>query len=216
MQPITTNRETWLNAITSQFIRPHFEKAGYTIPDNIRMSCAFSTKGAHTKSHQKTFVMGQCISPRASGDNHHEIIIVPSLSESIDVVGTLIHELCHATVNGDHASHGHDHVFKQCANAVGLVGKMTSTGESEELKALILEWVNELGQYPHASLDVKLRKQTTRMYKTVCRNGGCGYTMRISSKWLKVAVPACPACNSTMESPFGQTDWWANGDDGEE
>jgi hypothetical protein len=196
MQPITTNRETWLNAMTTQYLRPHFEKAGYTIPDNIRMSCAFSTKGAHTKSHQKSFVMGQCISPSASGDQHHEIIVVPKLSDSLEVVGVLIHELCHATVNGDHASHGHDDVFKKCALAVGLEGKMTSTTESEALKAKISEWVAELGAYPHASLNVKLRKQTTR--NLACKCHRCGYSLRASSKWLKLAIPSCPLGHGKM------------------
>ena len=139
-----TNRETWLNLITDKYIRNHFESNGYTIPANIRLSCSLtSTKKA----------IGQCWSSIASEDNTFEIFIHPSIAESNRVVDILIHELCHAVVGIDA---GHKAPFKQCATAVGLTGKMTATVATPELNATITEWVNDMGQYPHAPLTLSL------------------------------------------------------------
>jgi len=98
----TNNRETWLNLITDKHIRNHFNNAGYTIPDNVRLSCSLT-------SHKKA--IGQCWSSIASEDNHFEIFIHPSIAESNRVVDILIHELCHAVVG---IPAGHGKVFKQC------------------------------------------------------------------------------------------------------
>jgi hypothetical protein len=129
-------------------------------------------------------------------------MISPIIADSVECVAILIHELVHATVGNDK---GHNNVFKQCALSVGLTGKMTATKASEDLTATIKEWLEVMGQYPHAELNDSMRTQSTRMYKVQCRSVSCGYTMRISSKWLKLAVPECPACYSTMRSPFGDT-----------
>jgi hypothetical protein len=196
------NRESWLNIITENHIKPHFTAKGYAIPDNVRLSCSFTSRGAFKKKGQKGVRIGECWSGNRSGDNTIEIMISPVIADSVKAVGILIHELVHATVGNDQ---GHNNVFKQCAVAVGLQGKMTATTESPELVATINEWLEVMGQYPHAELNDNMRTQSTRMYKVQCRSVSCGYTMRISSKWLKLAVPECPACYSTMRSPFGDT-----------
>jgi hypothetical protein len=196
------NRESWLNHITESHIKPHFEAKGYTIPDNVRLSCSFTSRGAFKKKGQKTTRIGECWSGNRSGDNTIEIMISPIIADSVECVAILMHELVHATVGNDQ---GHNSVFKQCALSVGLQGKMTATTASDDLKAIITTWLEQMGNYPHAELNDSMRTQSTRMYKTVCRNLACGYTMRISSKWLKIAIPECPACCSTMTSPFGNT-----------
>lgn len=196
------NRETWLNVITENHIKPHFQAKGYTIPENVRMGCSFTSRGAFKRKGQKSTRIGECWSDSASDGGNIEIMISPTIADSVKAVGILIHELCHATVGNDQ---GHNNVFKRCAVAVGLKGKMTATTETEELQATIKEWLEVMGEYPHAKLNANMSKQSTRMYKVECRSVSCGYTMRISSKWLKLAVPECPACYSTMRSPFGDT-----------
>jgi len=173
------NREAYLNYITDTYARPHFKAKGYTIPDRVRMSCGqTSTKKA----------IGECWSSEASEDKHCEIFIAPRLSKSFDVIDTLIHELCHATV-GNKAGHGA--IFKKCANAVGLEGKMTSAGAGAELKAIIQNWIAEAGEYPHATLlSSNRKKQGTRMLKCVCSH--CGYQVYTSKKWIELAKPTCP------------------------
>jgi len=188
-----SNRETWLNTMTNQFLKPHFKNKGYTIPDNIRFTCGFSGSGMHTKAHQKRFTLGQCFPPSMSNDNHYEIVIVPTLADPIQVVSTLIHELCHATVGNNE---GHNHIFKRCAESVGLQGKMTATHSSEELIATTNEWLEKMPLYPHAEMNPAYRKQSTR--NLACKCGSCGYAMRISAKWLKLAVPRCPLGHGKM------------------
>ena len=173
------NREGWLNLITEQHIKPHFESKGYTIPDNIRMSCSLTS----TKKS-----IGQCWSSLNSGDNHFEIFISPKISDSSRVTDILIHEIVHAVVG---IKAGHKKPFADCAKSVGLEGKMTATTATTELKATIAEWVAELGEYPHAPLtESGIKKQTTRQLKCVCN--ACGYQVYTSKKWIELAMPICP------------------------
>jgi len=182
----TTNRETYLNYITDTYARPYFESKGYTIPNNIRMSCSLTSRKQ---------AIGQCWASEASGDNTFEIFIAPSQADSIEVIDTLIHELVHATVG---IKAGHGKVFKQCATTVGLEGKMTSASANPELKALIAQWVSEAGQYPHAPLTSSgIKKQSTRMIKCVCSH--CEYQVYTSRKWIEVALPTCPNDHCTYQ-----------------
>ena len=192
-----SNRETWLHLMTDKYIRPMFASKGYTIPQNVRMSCSLASGGIHTKAHQKRFTLGECYSPSMSSDDSIQIMIVPNLADSARVLDVLVHELVHATVGN---KEGHNHVFKACANAVGLEGKMTSTHAGEWLKALINEWISAEGEYPHSTLSTRYKKQTTRLHKCDCY--ACGYTMRISSKWLKLATPRCPLGHGDMTHDF--------------
>jgi hypothetical protein len=207
------NRETWLNTITQAYLVKHFASKGYTIPANVRLSASFTSRGAGMRKGQKARRIGECWVSSASADNTIEIMISPVIEDSVKAVGILIHELVHATVGNEN---GHNAVFKRCANAVGLAGKMTATTESPELVELITQWVADVGSYPHAKLNDNIGKQSTRMYRCKCRSAGCGYTMRISSKWLKVAIPSCPACDSTMGSPFGDSNIWGACEDDSE
>lgn len=47
---------------------------------------------------------------------------------------------------------------------------------------------------------MKKAKQTSRLVKTWCET--CGYTMRVSKKWLLKQYPECPTCNLIMEVDF--------------
>jgi hypothetical protein len=173
------NREGWLNLITEQHIKPHFESKGYKVPDNIRMSCSLTS----TKKS-----IGQCWSSKNSGDNHFEIFISPKISNSSRVTDILIHEICHAVVG---IKAGHKKPFADCAKAVGLTGKMTATVATDELKATIAQWVEDMGEYPHAPLtESGIKKQTTRQLKCSCNH--CGYQVYTSRKWLEIAMPKCP------------------------
>ena len=191
------NREAWLNNITALFIRPHFAKAGYIIPDNVRMGCSFTSRGAFKRKGQRSQRIGECWSASASEGGHSEIMISPTIADSTEATAILIHELIHATVGN---KEGHNQVFKSCALAVGLEGKMTATKASEALKATIATWLQSVGEYPHATLNANLKKQSTRMFKCECVR--CGYTMRISSKWLKLATPRCPLGCGDMSHEF--------------
>jgi hypothetical protein len=187
------NRETWLNKITDQFLKDHFNDAGYTIPQNVRMSCSLTSgRGAKNKA------IGLCFSDRASEDQTHEIFISPSIADSLRVVDILIHELIHATIG---LKEGHGKNFRKCAIALGLTGKMTATISTDQLKEKIKSWVAVMGQYPHAVLNSTDnsggKKQSTRLIKCQCE---CGYNIRITRKWLNdTGAPICPSCNIQMQ-----------------
>ena len=186
------NRETWLNEITQKYLKDHFNNAGYTIPANIRMSCSL-TSGRGVKNKK----IGLCWNNSMSADNTYEIMISPTIADSIQVADILIHELIHATI-GLKEKHGKN--FRKCALSVGLTGKMTATTATDSLKLKIAEWVKVLGEYPHAILGGENsggKKQTTRLIKCECE---CGYNIRITRKWLNdLGAPICPSCNIQMQ-----------------
>ena len=190
---VKMNRETWLNQVTEQFIRPMFRDYGFEIPKNVRLTCGLPSRKAFGQ-RQKT--IGQCWSNNNSQDGHFEIMISPTIADNHTVTATLIHELVHATVG---LEAGHKAPFKRCATAVGLEGKMTATKASDYLKYKMDKWFVEMGQYPHAVLEGMTdgsKKQSTRMIKCECEE--CGYTVRTSQKWLAVATPKCPTCDEMM------------------
>ena len=197
IEATTANRESWLNLIADKHIRPLFASKGYTIPANVRLSCSLASGGIHTKKHQKKFTLGECYPASMSSDDTIQIMIVPSLADSARVIDVLIHELCHATVgNGE----GHNKVFGACARAVGLEGKLTSTKAGEWLLALITQWIEAEGEYPHSKLNARYTKQSTR--NLACKCLKCGYALRTSSKWIKLAMPKCPLGHGKMWSEY--------------
>lgn len=104
-------------------------------------------------------------------------------------MATLIHELIHAAC-GAGAKHGP--LFRAPAVAVGLEGKMTATHASEALQAKFRAWIDAHGEYPAGAIDVSTRKkQATRLLK--CQCAMCGYTARVTAKWInEVGPPHCP------------------------
>lgn len=174
------NREDWLTEMIAA-LRGRFESAGAKLPEGIKVSCSWP-KGSAQK------VLGQYFEIEGRAP---EVFISPKLDSVDEVGGTLVHELVHAAVG--HAA-GHGPAFRKVALAVGLEGKMTSTVAGEALKADLEELGREIGDYPHLKIPVLpgAKKQTTRMHKAEC--GSCGYTVRISQKWIDLGVPECPLC----------------------
>jgi hypothetical protein len=90
----------------------------------------------------------------------------------------------------------HGKQFRDIALLVGLQGKMRQTTPTllltEKLKAIAAN----LGTLPHAKLnftgasDVP-KKQAKKWLKAEC-GASCGYSVRITSKWAKIGLPACP------------------------
>ncbi len=75
---------------------------------------------------------------------------------------------------------------------------MTATIASDDLKLKIDEWVQAIGEYPHAKLTLNdsRKKQSTRLIKAEC---SCGYNVRMSRKWInEIGTPICPACEIQM------------------
>ena len=171
-----------------------FTQHGYFIP-KLRVSCGWPSSGG---LGQKRKTLGQCWPASAAADKLPQIFISPWLEakSNIGVLPTLVHEVVHAVVGNDQK---HNKVFRKCALAVGLEGKMTSTIASPVLMEVIEGWqVRELGPYPHGKLDPRkspVAKQTTRMIKMECPD--CEFVARTSQKWLDMYGPVqCPGCKT--------------------
>jgi hypothetical protein len=116
------------------------------------------------------------------------LFVSPMLTEAGRILDTLAHELVHATV-GTKAGHGKP--FKHCALKIGLVGPMRSTTAGPDFVAWAEALIARIGPYPAGFL-TDTPKQGTRMLKCECSK--CGYTARVSRKWLDLAgPPLCPA-----------------------
>ena len=185
-------REEWLIECVHE-LRHEFDVAGFSLPEKIRASCSWPSRGA--LSVKKTS-LGEAWSSENSGDEHFEIFISPKLFEPAIVGATLVHELCHCAV-GLKAKHGKK--FALCATRMGLEGKMTATTAGETLQCIILRIAEKIGPYPHAELKsfAEVKTQTTRYLKVTC--GNCGCVVRMTKKWIEtVGTPVC-GCGGEME-----------------
>lgn len=187
---MNATREEWLHDATELLTEHRFARQGYSVP-NVRISTGFP---AGTRKSGEGAAIGQCWHTGAAEDGLCQIFITPLMKHTALVVATLAHELVHAVVGGA-AKHGP--VFKRCATAIGLTGKMTATVPTTEFVDWVArELVPVIGDYPHAKLTpgMGLKKQSTRMIKCQCE--ACGFVARTTRKWIDtVGAPLC-ACNS--------------------
>lgn len=186
------NREQWLMSTGSHLLNTVFADNGYTAPGQWRVTCGWPSRGA-ISTKQKT--IGQCFTPAQSGGGVSELVVSMALDDPIEVLAVLAHELAHFVVG---CEHGHRAPFKRCALAIGLEGKMTATVPGEKFREMAKGIVDKFGAYPHAKLDVSSRKkQSTRLLKCQCSE--CGYTVRVTAKWVELGTPICPLDHIPMD-----------------
>jgi hypothetical protein len=186
MEETQINREEWLGCVMDE-LRPVFKKVCFPLPKNIRVTCGFPSTHARTALKR---AIGESWSSNASGDGTYEVLVSPVEGESVAAAAILAHELSHVAAGH---KYGHRGPFVTCIRAVGLVDKPTATHAGPMFKQFMDGVVSLYGSYPHASLNVvPLRKvQGTRLLR--CRCPDCGYTVRVTMKWLDIAgPPLCP------------------------
>lgn len=189
-------REEYLNRLAVELNNRLFVRKGFPIDlTKLKISCGFPSTGG-TRSKGKT--IGQCFA--TSGNGFNEVFIHPEIDNPISAGGVLVHELIHAV---DDCKNGHGKVFRDIALLMGLEGKMTATTIGKDLEELLEKITNELGVYPHKSLKVETKKQSTRMIKLICgvphvelKTGF--YILRVSRASADFGIPSCP-CGNKME-----------------
>jgi hypothetical protein len=188
--PATSTREQWLLAAVDH-LRPAFCDHGVPLPAALHVSVGFPSTGALARRRRR---IGECWAAEASRDGLYHLFLSPLLAEPLPVLATLVHELVHAAV-GVRSRHGPP--FRRLALDLGLRGPMRATTAGPELAARLAELAARLGTFPHAGLlaDPGRRKQTTRLRKVACPS--CGYTVRITAKWIAAGLPTCP-CGGAM------------------
>ena len=180
------NRETYLNKCAEELSVRVFAPAGHEVPDDVKVTCGWpSSRGMSEKSR----TVGQCFARSMSDAGINEIFISPTIADSVEAMGILVHELVHAV---DDCKNGHKAPFKRIAQSVGLTGKMTATTIGDELKAKLEAIAKKLGEYPPAEISTTARKkQSTRMIKLACND--CGAVWRMARSWA-VQATRCPVC----------------------
>jgi hypothetical protein len=184
----TLTREEWLQAGING-LKMMFAEIGETIPE-VYVSVGYP-KGARGKGK----AIGQCHPSTLSGDEKAHVFIHPCLTDSVEVLAVLAHEMIHAL---DNCESGHKGRFAKVAKAFGLEGKMTATVAGADLLERLNVLIVMLGEYPHALLKESGKKQSTRMIKCECQ--WCGYIVRTSQKWIdELGAPICPCEMSGIE-----------------
>lgn len=183
-------RELWLELATNK-LRPFYRAMGHEIPLAVRVSVGFPGGGSARKR------IGEHWHPKSTSDGVSQIFISPVLEKSIDALSTLTHELIHSVYPSD----GHKGGFAKAVKALGMTKPYKASGitQGSALETLCLNIVRDIGEYPHAAINLADRKkQTTRMLKGECES--CGYVVRVSAKWIEDAgYPICPTCNKSMK-----------------
>lgn len=163
-QDLKELREYWLRR-ASTFLIDHMARCG--LPRVVvRVSCGWPSRGG---LGQGKAVIGQCFSPQVCAGGIPQIFISPRLAESVEVLGTLLHELVHASVG---TQYGHKKEFSQAARKVGLAGPPTATVVGESLRSLLQHYVEQLGAYPHAAIVPQVKGKVgsrLRLYKCICQ-----------------------------------------------
>jgi hypothetical protein len=187
-------RESWLRAATDE-LRPYFMRCGHPLPDKIRFAIGFPSTG------RKGNRVGECWHSSTSADEHFEIFIRADLAEPVEVLGVLVHELCHAVVPVD-AKHGKK--YRDAAVKIGLTGKMVHALPGELLQKRLDDLAATLGPLPHARLNIERgadnrgpadreKKQKNRHLKAECEAEGCGFIVRVAAQQVKdIGPPHCP------------------------
>lgn len=189
VNPAYETREAWLNGFVNA-ARPQFEAVGFALPEKVRVSVGFTSTGA--KSNR----IGECWHDGASADGHFEIFLKPSIENDARMADILTHELVHAAVG---LEDGHGKLFKACARALGLTGKMTATVADEQWYVWALPILSDLGPMPYAKLEggrsTAKPKQKTNLLRVECPT--CGFLARVTAKHvtphshLNCPVPDC-------------------------
>lgn len=137
------SREQWLNEAVDR-LRPYYRARGLIIPERIRVSVGFTSKGMNSKR------IGETWSSDVSHDGTTEIFLRPDLWEASAVMATLSHELIHAAAPG---TNDHGAEFKKHMEVLGMIGRATQAKPGPKFQEELNELVSGLGPFPHAKLD---------------------------------------------------------------
>lgn len=170
--PAHETREAWLIAAVKEINEAFF--TGETIPAT-RVSVGWA--GGKGKKGLVKFI-GQCWGNSALTDGVPQMFVSPALSAPVQILETLVHEMCHAI---DDCKSGHRGNFKRLAVKAGLEGKMTATHAGKVCREKLEEIAEKLGHFPHAALkpNTETKKgNKNRHLKMSCQH--CEYTARSS------------------------------------
>lgn len=170
---IEYTREEWLMTAI-QLLRPMFLERGYLIPEKVKATVGFPSKGGMGKT------IGECHCHSASADDTIEMFISPVLAEPQRILDILVHELGHAVLG---VKEGHRNRFRKFCKVMELEGKPTHTTSGEPFRKLFAHVLADLGPIPHKALSLRhVKRQKGRNLKVECPC--CGFKFRASKQPL--------------------------------
>lgn len=206
------NRETWLHQM-AELMRPRFEELGFPIP-KFRVAIGFTSGG------QRSNAGAECWNSHCSDDQAFEILIAPDMVEPYMLCNCLAHELTHAAVGFEHGHKGDFAKVCKALGLLGPMTATTAGPLFKEYVAPFLEKLgpipharlkfdrmplpgpvdpatpgSEVGERPAqprigGRASTAKPKQGTRLKKAECSQ--CGYTVRVTARWLEIGPPHCP------------------------
>lgn len=194
-------REAWLMTAIEHF-RPMFEQIDATLPEKIRVSTGW-TKRARAGAIGWTWISS------AAEDKVSNVFVSPEISDSVEVLRVLGHELIHVW---DDCEHGHTGAFKQKWQALGFTGKATQCTAGEELQDTLEALVVIMGEYPHAKMLTTdagsktsgPKKQTARQIKYTCETNPDNKVRVSRGNVAKYGAPLCACHQEEMVEAPGQ------------
>lgn len=220
------NRETWLNQL-AQKLAPRFEELGYTLPP-FRVSVGFTSGGMNSRAngecwnkstsadaHYTIFISpGEGSTVQIAAILNHELIHAavgldqghkgnfakvmqatgmgrpftssvpaPGFVEWVEPFIKELGDIPHCPLSWRQEGGGKQRRVKR--DAGGVVELPQAEDETEDAPA-----AGDESSRP--------KKQTTRLLKAEC--GQCGYTVRLTKRWLDVGPPGCPT-HGAMDMP---------------
>lgn len=192
-KPKHKTREQWLIAAIEQLTKKVFTPNDFEVPA-VRVSVGWP--GGRGK---KQGVIGQCFATKSATDKVSQIFVSPVVSDALNVVVVLAHELVHAV---DDCQSGHKKDFVRIAREIGFTPKWTvATTDTitDTFKEQLQKIADSLGAYPHAAIHATERPQVQKTYmlKIVpsedCNECDPEYKIRMTEKWLEDGgAPLCP------------------------
>lgn len=159
-----------------------------------RIACGFPSRDGIGR---KMVRLGECHAKEFSRGKLFEIFISPLLDNSLEVAGTVVHEMAHIAAG---IQDGHGREYAKVCKHVGLTrGKVTNAMPGVRLNDHLRKIIDVQGKYPHHKIVPKqqfvIRAKTTMRLE--CDKCGCKVTM--TTKWLDNAgAPTC-ACGGRFE-----------------
>lgn len=177
-----------------------------TVPaDNIVVT--IQTKGRRNAVGWFWHGRWQASAPKKGESNLHEINMSAEHLRDHHMGELLLHELAHA--ENDHqgirdcAGRRHNKKFKVMAERLGLTVEKGSLGFAytdlgQPAKDFLdgIKFRKEIFELSRVGESAKAGKPGSRLLKVEC---ACGYTCRITQKWLDIGLPTCP-CGEEMEA----------------
>jgi hypothetical protein len=142
------NREAWLTA-AARALRPHFRRAGFVVPQNVRLSVGWPSSGG-TAKRVGDRVVAESWNATVSKDGTHEIFISPAEDNPVEIMGHIAHEFLHLCL----FPYGTEHkeVYREAMKRAGLIGRPQAARPGKELNEAIVGIVARMKPYPHAAI----------------------------------------------------------------